>query len=158
VKICPLCNGQVVEANVKNYVYDTNLGNITIKGDSKLPKCTECENIFVPGKQMEQWNKKLLKKLAATKRTLKPTELVFVFSVLPYDQKRIADAVGRDKTTLSKYKTGVNPPDHAFDFLLKKIMRDYAEGSGTTMSELEDAYEKEGLSEETDITSLAAMS
>jgi hypothetical protein len=62
---------------VKNYVYDTNLGDITIKGVTKL----------------DQWNKQLLNKLADRKRTLKPKELVFAFSVLPYSQNEIAEAV-----------------------------------------------------------------
>lgn len=158
MKQCALCNGKIVQTPVKDYVYDTNLGDIVIKGISKLDQCMECKNIFVSGQQMEQWNRELLKKLASQKRTLKSKELIFAFSVLPYAQNEIAEAVGRNKSTLSKYKTGENPPDHAFDFLLKKIMRDYAEGREETMNELREAYEKEGRSEDTEITSVAALS
>ena len=158
MKQCALCNGKITQAPVKNYVYDSNLGEITIKGVTKLDQCTDCKNIFVSGEQMEQWNKQLLNKLAGRKRTLKPKELVFVFSVLPYSQNEIAEAVGRDKSTLSKYKTGENRPDHSFDFLLKKIMRDHAEGHEATMNELREAYRKEGIGEDAEITSVAALS
>lgn len=158
MKQCALCNGKIVETSIKDYVYDTNLGDIVIKGVSKLDQCTECKNIFVSGQQMEQWNKELLKTLASKQRTLKPKEMIFAFSVLPYSQNEIAEAVGKDKSTLSKYKTGENRPDHSFDFLLKKIMRDFSEGRETTMNELREAYEKEGLGEDSEITSVAALS
>lgn len=157
MKQCALCNGKIIEAPIKDYVYDTNLGDIVIEGVSRLDQCTECKNVFVSGQQMEQWNKELLKKLAAKQRTLKPKEMIFAFSVLPYSQNEIAEAVGKDKSTLSKYKTGENRPDHSFDFLLKKIMLDFVEGHETTMKELREAYENEGLSEDTEITSVAAL-
>lgn len=156
MKQCALCNGKTVPASIKDYVYDTNLGDIVIKGVSKLDQCTECKNIFVSGQQMDQWNKELLRTLASKKRTLKPKEMIFAFSVLPYSQNEIAEAVGKDKSTLSKYKTGENRPDHSFDFLLKKIMRDYSEDHEKTMNELREAYEREGLGEDTEITSVAA--
>lgn len=157
MKQCALCNGKIVKTPIKNYVYDTNLGNIVIKGVSKLDQCTECKNIFVSGKQMEQWNKALLKTLASKKRTLNPKEMIFAFSVLPYSQNEIAEAVGKDKSTLSKYKTGENRPDHSFDFLLKKIMRDFSDGHDKTMHELQEAYRREGI-EETEIIFVAAAS
>lgn len=157
MKQCALCNGKTVEASIKDYVYDTNLGDIVIKGVSKLDQCTECKNIFVSGQQMDQWNKELLKNIAAKRRTLKPKEMIFAFSVLPYSQNEVAEAVGKDKSTLSKYKTGENRPDHSFDFLLKKIMRDYSEGHEKTMNELREAYEAEGLGEDTEIKSVAAL-
>lgn len=158
MKQCALCNGKIVESPIKDYVYDTNLGDIVIKGISKLEQCAECKNIFVSGEVMERWNKALLKKLASRKRTLKPKELIFAFSVLPYDQTEIAAAVGKDKSTLSKYKTGENRPDHSFDFLLRKIMLDFVEGHERTMRELREAYDTEGLGKETEITSVAALS
>jgi len=71
MKQCAICNGKIKPVDIKDYVYDTTLGNITICGISKINQCSECKSLFIPGEQIERWNKEILCKLVEKHRVLK---------------------------------------------------------------------------------------
>jgi len=134
MKSCEICGaGPLRKIRVSNYLYKTSLGDIRIEGDQSLSKCVACKEVFVPGKLISKWNQNILRYLIEKKGPLSAQELKFAFAVLPYSQSEIAYATSKQRSTLSKYKTGVNPVDPLFDHTLREIIKDHLKGRRQTL-------------------------
>lgn len=136
---CKLCGEMALTTKVvRGYKYDTSLGVYLVDGNSEFGYCENCKEEFVPGSLIAKWNKLILAELIKTHRTLSPPELRFVFAVLPYSQNELAKAVGKDRSTLSQYKTGKNPVDRLFDDFIKGVISDYLSGREDTLRRLQE--------------------
>src|ERR1017187_9397526 len=99
MKKCVKCGkGTYGETTVKSYEYLTPMGFVTIDGQSKFLKCDKCGHALIPGETYHKWNLLILGRLAEKAGTLNAKELQFILSVLPYEQKEIAEAMGKDKS------------------------------------------------------------
>ena len=134
---CPICGAsELAKKVVHNYEYRTPMGIITIEGDVKFDACSHCKEVFIPGELINSWNLQILGQLSNRPAILTSDELKFVFSILPYSQTEIAEATGKVRSTLTKYKTGENPIDRLFDDTLKSIVFDFLKGKRTTLDRL----------------------
>lgn len=122
---------------VKNYPYATPMGTVIIEGKSVFEKNDNGE-VFVPGLLIEKWNHLILKKLALKKSTFTAQELQFIFSVMPFSQNELAQLMGKDRSTLTKYKNGENPIDPMFADLLQQIVGDHLNGNTKTIDRLKE--------------------
>lgn len=135
---CDRCGkGEMKNAPVNNYKYRTNLGAVVIEGTTTFRKCQKCGYIPITGELLNRWNRNILKALLKVRHPFTSKELMFIFSVLPFSQKEIADAVGKDKGTITNYKTGKCKIDKSVNHLLREIIEDYVNDSKDTMEELE---------------------
>ncbi|MBI3534387.1 MAG: hypothetical protein HY072_02725 [Deltaproteobacteria bacterium] len=151
MKKCPLCEKESVhEKKVRDYKYPTPMGLITIEGHTKLEECKNCKEIFIPGALINEWNHLVLKRLSKKQSRFTPHELQFIFSILPYSQAELAQATGKERSTLTKYKTGENPLDPLFEDILQQILIDHLAGKETTLERLKERsrfiFENEKLS------------
>lgn len=157
-KLCQVCGeGTMQSFEVKDYAYRTNMGPVTINGVSKFLRCDHCERESIPGTLILEWNRKLLGMLAVVRRELKPKEIVFALSVLPYTQTQLAKAMGLHKTAISHYKTGGHSLTGPADAMFRQFMAEFAKGRSDvfdTMTAIAD--EKSDSDGPTSITSLAA--
>ncbi len=136
---CPVCEkGEIRLKPVKDYQYPTPMGLVTIDDEVQLEQCLACGEVFVPGVLIDQWNRLILQRLIAKHSRLNSIELQFIFSVLPYSQIEIAKATGKDRSTLTKYKTGENPIDPLFEDALQQIITDYLGGTDATLVRLKE--------------------
>ena len=134
---CPACGEAALrKKSVQNYEYRTPMGIVTIERESRFDECGACGEVFIPGQLIDEWNHIILKQLHDRATVLTPEELQFVFSVLPYSQNELAKATGKDRSTLTKYKSGENPIDVLFDDALKQIIADWLEGKSETLDRL----------------------
>ena len=142
MKKCEICgSGKLQKKKVKNYAYKTSLGTITVAGTVEFLECDSCKENMIPGDLIQEWNGMILEHLATKKSFISPMELKFIFSVLPYSQAEIASATGKDRSTLTKYKTGENPIDPLFDHTLREIIVDYVGGRSQTFGLLKARHE-----------------
>lgn len=137
LKRCLLCGETAVGAKlVRDYEYRTPMGIVTIEGESRFDECRKCGEEFIPGELIDTWNRQILDSTVKMRRLLLRTELQFIFSVLPYSQNELAKAVGKERSTLTRYKTGENPVDPLFDDALKRIIADFLSGNEDTLNRL----------------------
>ena len=155
--LCNRCGkGEMREIKVRDYRYKTNLGTVTVEGETVFEECHRCKYRPLSGPLLDLWNRRILRKLVDLHHLFAAKELQFIFSVLPYTQTEIAQAIGRDKGTVSKYKTGDQRIDKAVDALFRDIIEDYLEGNNNTMEALRTM--RETSDEPTHVTSIAAGS
>ena len=134
---CELCGKESLELKrVLNFPYRTPMGIVTIEGESTLEECSFCEEVLVPGELINAWNRMILERLSKLEGFFTPEELQFIFSVLPYSQNELAQSTGRERSTLTKYKTGANPIDPLFVDALQAIIVDYLAGNEKTLIRL----------------------
>lgn len=137
LKRCPTCGEMTLGIQVvKDYEYRTPMGIVVIEGDSRLEECRSCREVFVPGDLIDRWNRLVLESISKKVGVISAVELQFSFSVLPYSQNELAKAVGKERSTLTRYKTGENPVDPLFDDTLKQIIGDFLAGTETTIERL----------------------
>lgn len=142
MKKCIYCDkGEYDEIEVRDYKYLTPMGYVTIEGDSQFLKCDHCSQVLIPGTLYEKWNKLILEGLIKKSGPIDNKELQFILSVLPYSQNQIAERMGKERSTLTHYKSGKNPIDRLFDFTLRKIIVDFLEGNSKTMDDLKQTFE-----------------
>ncbi len=152
---CDRCGiGEMKNAPVKNYKYRTNLGTIVIEGTTVFKKCQKCGHMPLTGELIDRWNRNILKALLKVRHAFTSKELMFIFSVLPFTQKEIADAVGKDKGTITNHKTGKCKIDKSVNHLLREIIDDYVNDKKDTLEELEAISSSDD--EPTAITKIAA--
>ncbi|PIR22154.1 MAG: hypothetical protein COV44_09455 [Deltaproteobacteria bacterium CG11_big_fil_rev_8_21_14_0_20_45_16] len=145
MKNCEFCGeGSLKKKKVKNYKYNTSLGVITVEGEVSILECSSCKESFIPGELIARWNRSILKHLKEKATHLSPSELKFIFSVLPYSQSNIAEATGKDRSTLTKYKNGENPTDPLFDHTLREIIEDYIHDRTDTLEALTARHQPSG--------------
>ena len=134
---CPLCGamGMGVRA-IKDHEFYTSLGTFVIEGQVLVDECKKCKEQFFSGELFGRWHRMILRLLLKKPRILSSAELRFIFSVLPYTQTELAKAVGKERSTLTRYKTGENPIDPLFDDALKQIIIDFLAGTETTLDRL----------------------
>ena len=136
---CELCgSASIREKRVKDYAYQTPMGLVTIDGDSVFEECEKCGETLISGNLINEWNNLILKTLSIKRGLFSKQELQFIFSVLPYSQNDLAKATGRERSTLTRYKTGENPIDLLFADELQQIIRDHISGNETTIQRLRD--------------------
>jgi hypothetical protein len=134
---CDVCGENAIQKKiVRNYEYPTPMGLVTIEGASEFESCGSCDEVFIPGALIDHWNRLILKTLLQSQTRYTPHELEFIFSVLPFSQSEIAKATGKDRSTLTHYKTGKNPVDPLFEDTLQQMIEDYLAGNETTMNRL----------------------
>jgi len=80
----------------------------------------------------------VLQAIAEGTGALSPMDLQFILSGLPYSQAELARLLGRDRSTLSKYKSGENPIDPLVASALREIVREFLAGQTRTSSALAD--------------------
>jgi hypothetical protein len=142
LKTCAVCGkGPLKKKKVKNYAYQTPMGIVTVEGTSEFDECPSCKEVFIPGKSIDYWNRLILGRMVETKHFFTLSELKFIFSVLPYSQAEIATATGKDRSTLTKYKTAENPIDPLFDHTLRSIITEHLKGRSDTMGQLKARHE-----------------
>lgn len=145
MKKCVSCEkGNYSNVKVRNYKYLTPMGFIIIESESKFLKCNNCGQTLIPGETIKKWNHLILKGLAAKEGLINPKELQFILSTLPYEQKEIAEAMGKEKSTLTHYKNGKNPIDRLFDYALRNVILDFLDGSSKTLDHLKEAFKFAG--------------
>lgn len=121
---------------VKEIDFPTNMGVFRIELNSELPINPDTGNAVLTGEVIDRVNKFFLSLLAKKEGIFTSNELMFIFSILPYTQKELADAMKKDKSTLTYYKQGVNAPDPLFCRTLQEIIVDHLDGKETTMNRL----------------------
>lgn len=121
---------------VKEIDFPTNMGVLRVELNSELPVNPDTGNPMLTGEIIDQVNKYLLSLLAEKEGLFTDKELMFIFSVLPYTQKELADAMKKDKSTLTYYKQGKNVPEPLFCRTLQQIIQDFIAGKETTMNRL----------------------
>jgi hypothetical protein len=137
MKECELCKkGSLKLKKVTNFPYRTPMGIVTIEGESEIEECPSCKEIFISGELIDSWNRLILERLSKKEGLLTPEELQFIFSVLPYTQQELAQSTGRERSTLTKYKTGENPVDPLFVDTLQAVIQDYLAGNEKTLIRL----------------------
>jgi hypothetical protein len=142
---CVRCNkGRYADHKLRDYQYRTPMGIVTIEGESTILKCTKCDATLISGETYEKWNHLILKGLCEKRGLLDAKELQFILSILPYSQNEIAAAMGKDRSTLTKYKTAANPIDRLFDFALRQIIMDFLAGNSQTIERLKQFFTFEG--------------
>lgn len=139
---CPVCQeGKMLDSTVTGYRYLTPMGFVTIDKKITLKECASCTEVTVPEELIAHWNHLILASLQDKRSLLTPTEVEFIFSVLPYTQDELATATGKDLSTLEKYKTGENPVDPLFEDALQQIIVDYLDGKDSAVARLKDRSE-----------------
>lgn len=137
MKKCELCNkGTLKPKKVANFPYRTPMGIVSIEGESEFEECSFCKERLIPGELINYWNRTILEKLSKKEGLFTPEELQFIFSVLPYSQSEIAQAIGKERSTLTKYKSGENPVDPLFVDALEAVIQDYLAGHEKTLIRL----------------------
>jgi hypothetical protein len=137
MKKCDLCEKETINVKkVANFPYNTPMGIVTIEGESEFEECAHCKEVFIPGKLLDSWNHLILEVLSKKEGFFTPKELQFIFSVLPYTQNELAQATGRERSTLTKYKTGENPVDPLFVDALQAVIQDHLAGNEKTLIRL----------------------
>ena len=141
MELCKLCNkGKLVQKSVRNYEYHTPMGIVTIQGLSKFTECQNCHNVLIPGSVIDDWNRLILTRLSEKQGIYSPAEVQFIFSTLPFSQNEIAKAMGKDRSTLTKYKTGENPLDPLFVDALQQMIVDHLQGKEDTIDRLRNRF------------------
>jgi hypothetical protein len=136
---CESCGkGSLKEKKISNYEYPTPMGLVTINGTNSFEECSNCGEVFIPGELIDKWNRLILESLGKKNSRFAPQELEFVFSVLPFTQSEIAAATGKDRSTISHYKTGKNPVDLLFEDTVQQMILDFIGGKDTTMTRLKE--------------------
>lgn len=142
---CIRCNeGEYADQKIRDYQYRTPMGIVTIEGESTILKCTKCGGTLISGEAYDKWNHLILKGLCEKHGLLDAKELQFILSVLPFSQNEIAQAMGKDRSTLTKYKNNTNPIDRLFDFALRQIILDFLNGNSNTLERLNQVFTFEG--------------
>ncbi len=145
MKKCVQCeNGSYAKNIVTNYKYLTPMGVVIIEGKSHFLKCEKCEHLVITGETYQKWNLLILKSLTEKSGALNAKDLQFILSVLPYQQKEIAEAMGKNKSTLTYYKNGKNPIDPLFDYAIRDVIRDFLVGGNETLTRLQATFKFEG--------------
>jgi hypothetical protein len=137
MKKCEVCEkGTLVLRKVANFSYKTPMGIVTIEGESEFEECLSCKEVLIPGETINSWNRLILERLSKKEGLFTAEELQFIFSSLPYSQNELAQATGRKRSTLTKYKMGGNPIDLLFVDALQSVIQDYLAGNENTLIRL----------------------
>lgn len=121
---------------VKEIDFPTNMGVFRVELNSELPVNPDTGNTLLTGDIINLVNRSLLGMLAKKEGIFTSNELMFIFSILPFTQKELAEVMQKDKSTLTYYKQGVNTPDSLFCRALQEIIEDFLSGKETTINRL----------------------
>ena len=138
---CKLCGSLALKPKVvTDYQYRTPMGIVTIDGKSTFQECGNCKEVFISGMLIDRWNRLIMSELAKKHGVYSAEELQFSFSILPYSQNELATATGKERSTLTKYKTGDNPIDKLFSNVLQNIIKDWLNNNSNTLDQLREQF------------------
>lgn len=130
-----------------------------IRGESLLERCSECGVTLLPGELVTVWNRKILAALSKVRRPLRPEEIRFALSVIPYGQSDLAKAMSVERSTITRYKNGSNPLAGPADHLFRQFLEEFSEGREELFKRFSELAEHSAPEDvEFTITSVAAKS
>ncbi len=104
MKTCEHPNLSVV--TISNFPYELKgVGKFTIT-KARVVKCGDCGATLLLGEEVEKWHKEIEEALSKTSDGLKPGAIVFLRKRLRLDQAELAQVLGVDQSTVSRWESG----------------------------------------------------
>ncbi|MCC7440599.1 MAG: hypothetical protein IT285_03135 [Bdellovibrionales bacterium] len=129
---CEACGKPgVVSKTVKDFAYPTPMGLVTIEGETPIEECPSCNEIFLPGLLVEQWNRLIMTHLSRKTDELSAKEVQFLLKSLPYTRDEFCQLLSLDAELFRMLAGGAGKTTPHIQEMLRALMADTLGGTET---------------------------